>query len=61
MPEVSKWIIVTYLQRRMAVFGHLFVVVNISECPRAKQGKGESPSVILKAVAVEGRQMYESL
>lgn len=60
MPEVSKWIIVACLQRRVAVFGHLFVV-NISEYPRAKQGKGGSPSVILKAAAVEGRQMYESL
>lgn len=60
MPEVSKWIIVTCLQRPVAAFGHLFVV-NISECPRAKQGKEGSPSIILKAVAVEGRQRYASL
>lgn len=61
MPEVSKWVIVTCLQMRVAMFGHLFVIVNISKCPWAKQGKGKSPSVILKAEAVEGNRMYDSL
>lgn len=60
MPEVSQRINVTCLQMRVAMFDHLFVIVNISKCPWAKQGKGESPSIILKVEAVEGSRMHES-